>query len=216
MPTTPQIDSFISQLAKPRWPLTYNPWGQCDPLDAHGNAAARRRERLADHLATPAKVICCGEAPGYQGAHFSGIAFTSERLLLEGAIPRIPDLMGERISTRPRPWSEPSASIVWETLYQLGLAEETVLWNQFAFHPLKAADQPYSNRTPTPAEREQGLPLLETFLNLYPGVPVVAIGRQAEASLQALGIEVAAAVRHPAMGGKTDFQAGMKALAKQL
>jgi uracil-DNA glycosylase len=216
MPSQRKIVQFIDQLAKPRWPLTFNPWGQRNPGDAHTDGAKRRRVRLAHHLNVDPVIVLAGEAPGYQGAATTGIAFTSERLLLEGAIPRIPDLMGERLSTRSRPWSEPSASIVWETLYQLGLAEHAVLWNQFAFHPIKTEDQLHSNRTPTPAERERGLPLLQAFLALYPGVPVVAIGRQADASLQALDVEVRQAVRHPAMGGKTEFQQGMRQVAKTL
>lgn len=67
----------------------FNPWSDICPEDRPTNGPQEKLERLARHLDVLPDFIMCGEAPGYQGCRHSGVAFTSERLLLEGAIPRI-------------------------------------------------------------------------------------------------------------------------------
>src|SRR6185369_3557126 len=100
-------------------PGLFNPWQDHCPHDVDADAPAWKLERLGRHLDCDPAFILVGEAPGYQGCRYSGIAFTSERLLIEGTIPRIPALPN-RLSTRRLPFSEPSATIVWKTLYRLG------------------------------------------------------------------------------------------------
>ena len=153
-----------------------------------------------------------GEAAGYQGCKVSGIPFTSERLILEGAIPRI-DVPPGRLSSRTRPWSEPSATTVWKTLHAVGIASRTVLWNAYPWHPHKPGTR-HSNRTPARTERLAGVPVLEALLGLFPGARVFAVGRNAETSLAELGI-AATGLRHPSMGGAKAFaqqlEAGVRA-----
>ncbi|PIU17211.1 MAG: hypothetical protein COT19_02035, partial [Gallionellales bacterium CG08_land_8_20_14_0_20_59_87] len=161
------------------------------------------------HLACEPEFILAGEAPGYQGCRYSGIAFTSERLLGEGAIPRIP--APGRLSTRRLPFSEPSATIVWKTLYRLGIAERTILWNAMQLHPHRA-DSLWSNRTPAPAEIQLGEPALRILIEVFPRAKIVAVGKKAEGLLGAMGVKVAGAVRHPANGGATEFARGLQAL----
>lgn len=190
----------------------FNPWRDCCPMDTATNGPQAKLERLAQHLDCDARLILIGEAPGYQGCRASGIAFTSERLLLEGAIPRVsaPD---QRLTTRALPWSEPSATIVWKTLYRLGLAETTILWNALQMHPHKP-DQPQSNRTPSPAEIALGEPALRLLTQAFPAAKIIAVGRKAEGLLRDMNIEPAGAVRHPANGGATEFALGLKELAQ--
>src|SRR5690606_6746390 len=114
------------------------------------------RERLAQHLSCNPAWILVGEAPGYQGCRHTGVAFTSERLLLEGAIPRVSQAI-ERLTDRRLPFSEPSATIVWKALYALGIAERTIMWNALQLHPVGAAGD-WSNRTPIDAELQHGAP----------------------------------------------------------
>lgn len=205
---------FFRSLLQPAGPDTFNPWKDVDPgTDAVADAPAARRERLRAFLATQPRWLLLGEASGYQGAHVSGIPFTSERLLLEGAIPRV-DVGGRRLSTRPRPWSEPSATTVWGTLHALGRAESTLLWNACPWHPHRPG-QLQSNRTPTPAERRAGIPVLESLLAAFPGVRCFAVGRLAAQSLTEFGVP-ATPLRHPSMGGATAFREGLrKALADE-
>ncbi len=188
----------------------FNPWRDRCPHDAAGNGPEQKLARLALHLACEPEFILTGEAPGYQGCRYSGIAFTSERLLGEGAIPRIP-APGARLSTRRLPFSEPSATIVWKTLYKLGIADHTILWNAMQLHPHRA-DSVWSNRTPTPDEIALGAPALRMLAEAFPRARIVAVGQKAEGLLQEMGIATAGAVRHPANGGATEFAAGLKNL----
>jgi hypothetical protein len=185
----------------------FNPWAELCPEDLDGNGPTVKLQRLAAHLDCQPAFIVCGEAGGYQGCRHSGMAFTSERLLLEGAIPRV-NPPAERLTTRNRPYSEPSATIVWKALNRLGIAEHTVLWNALQMHPYKEGNI-RSNRTPTQAEIALGDPGMRILVKAFPKAKIVAVGRKAEGLLHAMGIRVAGAVRHPANGGATEFANGM-------
>jgi uracil-DNA glycosylase len=188
----------------------FNPWRDHCPHDAEGNGPEAKLQRLALHLDCDPEFILAGEAPGYQGCRYSGIAFTSERLLGEGVIPRIPALAG-RLSTRRLPFSEPSATIVWKTLYRLGIAERTILWNAMQLHPHRADDL-WSNRTPSPEEIRLGAPAMRLLIEAFPRAKIVAVGKKAEGLLAEMGVQVTGAVRHPANGGATEFANGLNAL----
>jgi hypothetical protein len=158
-----------------------------------------------------ARYILVGEAAGYQGCKVTGIAFTSERLVLEGRIPRIaPDM--PRLTSRERPWSEPSATTVWGNLHSLGIAAVAVLWNAYPWHPHRRGEA-HSNRTPTRNERIAGLAVLRAVLLAYPGARVFAVGRNAEASLAGLGVD-AVTLRHPSMGGAMEFARQLRAAVR--
>ena len=188
----------------------FNPWRDRCPHDAAGNGPAEKLSRLALHLDCNPEFILAGEAPGYQGCRYSGIAFTSERLLGEGAIPRIPALAG-RLSDRRLPFSEPSATIVWKTLYRLGIADRTILWNAMQLHPYRP-NELWSNRTPSPDEIKLGEPALRMLIKVFPAARVIAVGKKSEGLLREMGIPIAGSVRHPANGGATEFAAGLKGL----
>lgn len=182
-------------------PLTLvNPYACFAPtLDRPGGAATRAATLLAylEARSQPA-LLLVGEAAGYQGCRFSGIAFTSER-----ALP-----MSQWTSTKPEGWREPSATIVHDALKELGLEDRTILWNVVPFHP--AGRMPLSNRTPKAAERRAGTEWLRRILAItQPGV-VAAIGRVAEVALGP-GTPY---LRHPARGGAGRFQDGLVKLAR--
>jgi uracil-DNA glycosylase len=148
-----------------------------------GPRASLLRERLVAYLErrTDARILLVGEAPGYRGARISGIPFTSERQL-----------------TGQGP-AEPSATIVQRVLAELAIAGDVLLWNVVPTHPGTAS----SNRAPTRAEIEGGLPYVE---RLSAGRRVIAVGRIAE---RALGVP---GVRHPSHGGAAAFREGLRAL----
>ena len=219
------IDRFIAELQAFSRPRVCNPWADVDPKNDFGREApAIRRDQLRRYLAERlgrARLLLVAEAAGYQGAKFSGIAMTSERQLIAA-----PSLLGSpyfdgpkrrtsRESVKAGGFTEPTASIVWGKMLEAGLdGREWVNWNTFAWHPQGAT--PLSNRTPTPEELAAGLPVLRLFLALYPKVPVVAVGEKARATLEALGVEVVAAVRHPANGGATKFREGIEKLLERV
>ena len=208
------VDQFIDAISIPHLERMHNPWSQCCDTESVPNGHIARRERLKLHLECPdPKIVIIGEAPGYQGCRYSGVAFTSERLLLEGSIPRMPDMQGSRITTRKKPWSEPSATIVWGALHEHGLAEHAILFNAVPWHP-EGSKGGLSNRTPTSKEKEIGVPYLRRLLDLFEGVPVAALGNIASDNLKELGISHTK-LRHPANGGATIFRNGLRDFVKR-
>lgn len=191
-------------------PNLFNPWKDHCPDDLPGNGPDAKYERLVQHLDCQPDFIQVGEAIGYAGCRHSGIAFTSERLLIEGAIPRVTQPQG-RLTSRDLPFSEPSATIVWKSLYRIDIAERTILWNALQMHPHKP-DKPNTNRTPSPAEIALGEPALRMLMEAFPQAKIVAIGKKSAGLLQDMGVIPFATVRHPANGGASKFAAGQSAL----
>ncbi len=209
MSTTASVEHYIQAISEPELPNMFNPWSQNCNCDLHEDAYLQRRQRLKEHMSTAGiRYVLCGEAVGYAGAVHSGIPFTSERLLVQGAIPRVTDCLHGRLTTRKLPFSEPSATIVWSKLYELGIAEQTILTNSVPWHPVGKTG-PHSNRTPTESEKEAGLAMLPLMLDIYPNAIIVAVGNIASENLTAIGIEHHK-VRHPANGGATAFRDGLQ------
>lgn len=193
-------------------PGVFNPWRDSDPLDVAGRRAPDARiGRLVQHFRVNPSYLLIGEAPGYQGCHFSGVPFTNEALLCDGVIPRISRC--ERITTREKPWREPSATIVWNALRDHGIADDVVMWNAFAFHPHKPGDS-MSNRAPTKTELQAGRGILRMVLKFFDGAQIVAVGKVAYAALRSLEYMPAACLRHPSMGGANAFRAGLARLVE--
>ena len=129
-----------------------------------------------------ARLVLVGEALDYSGGHFSGIPMTSERMLLAGqhVFSSIAALRTSKPEKSPRGFSEPTASMVWNALLEVGLSSERfVLWNAFPWHPFDA---------PKSWGRLLQMLQLET---------VIAIGVLAAVQLERIG-RVATRVRHPA------------------
>jgi hypothetical protein len=207
-------DALHAALSKlPSLPNCFDPWRSANADDSADNSPARRIAHLRAHAARPdLRLVLIGEAAGYQGCRVSGIAFTSEALLIDGQIPAIATT--PRLSTRPKPWSEPSARVVWRTLYQQQLADTTFLWNAFPLHPHEPG-KPHSNRTPTRAELAAGEPVLAALRRALPDALLAAVGNKASEALTRLGY-AHEALRHPAYGGVTEFVAGVARLAPRL
>ena len=185
----------------------FNPWRDGCPYDAACNGPEAKRQRLAQHLACDPLFIMVGEAPGFQGCRYTGIAFTSERLILEGTIPRVVP-GSDRLSQRQRPFSEPSATNVWKNLIERGLQHRVILWNALQLHP-HPPEELWANRTPTDRELVIGRPALKLLHAAFPSASFVAIGKKASHALCAANIDTAAHVRHPANGGATQFSVGL-------
>jgi hypothetical protein len=188
-----------------------NPYRETHP-DLDGPAAPKRRrenlETYLDRVGTP-RLVLVGEALGYRGGRFSGIAFTSERQLA-GPDGRRLSWAGspfQATSRNPALWLEPSGSIVWNALE--GDARGALLWNTFPWHPFGERG-PLSNRTPERSLVAANLHVLERLLAEVSGARVLAVGRTACAALAELGVD-APALRHPAHGGATMFRTQLQA-----
>lgn len=202
------IETFISDISSVRLSGIFNPWGESCPHDIHPQEYLNRRIRLKQHFecANPS-IILIGEAPGYQGCRYTGIPFTSEKLIIQGLIPRVSLSPPFRISVRTKPWSEPSATIVWNALHQHKIQDSAILFNAVPWHP-QGLGGFHSNRTPTAAEKDAGLAFLENLLDLFQGVRVAAVGNIAHESVKSLGLSCFK-LRHPARGGATLFRQGL-------
>lgn len=194
-------EEILAQLAAFESPNVFNPWSDFDEMDLYLSASERRTERLRAHFDCKPRYLLIGEAPGYQGCRYSGVPFTSERLIVEGMVPRI---TSGRFTTRPKPWSEPSATIVWGALHELGIADRTVLWNAFAWHPHKPGE-PLSNRRPTDREFRASLEVSRMVRDMFPDARIVAVGKCSHYLLSSLFVRHVE-VRHPANGGAKLFR----------
>src|SRR5207302_2504637 len=195
------IEAVLEELALARIGATFNPFRQTGRDDLPG-APAIRLANLRRYLAerAGADVVAVGEAAGYQGRRWSGIAFTSEFDLLRWGDPY------RRSSRRSRPWKEPSGTIVHGVLEELGAERRVILWNTVPTHP-HLADKPLSNRRPTREEIAAGHQVVERLVGLVQPRVLVGVGRIACAALPE-----AQYVRHPAQAGAAAFRAGMRAL----
>lgn len=194
------IAHFVAGLARAQIGTTTNQYAVEDPALDRPGGSATRRANLEDHLRAriSPRLLLVGEAPSYQGARFSGVAFTSER----------DHLAREHwTSTRPDGWKEPSATIVHRTLRELGLEETTILWNAVPTHPAK--DGPLTNRPPTEREIQAGREWLDRLVALVAPRLVVAVGQSAAKALP--GVPV---IRHPAHGGASLFRRGLIGLVR--
>jgi uracil-DNA glycosylase len=203
------IDQLITSMSDYQNNRIFNPWLQSCPNEISNKYYLQRRKNLKAHLSCPDPLcILVGEAAGFRGARFTGVPFTSEKLLVDQAIPRVEHPKGERITTRHIPWKEPSATIVWEELNKLNVADRTILFNAVPWHP-EGKDGPLSNRAPNADEKKAGQDCLSLFFELFQDipVPVMALGNIASESLNRLSI-YHTKIRHPANGGATLFCAG--------
>lgn len=214
------ISKFVESLKKTPRGL-FNPWYHQDKKnDLVPNAPDIRRKQLETYLTErkqSAKYLFIAEALGYQGGHFTGIAMTSERILLgfqEEKYGVKPEhvFKTEQPNRTSRPdlvekgMSEPTATIMWGALTDLGIDPyEVVLWNAVPWHPYNPQKGMLSNRTPLAGEMEAGLKHLKKFISLFNNPKIVAVGRKCEQSLSELEIEYIG-VRHPANGGAPKFR----------
>ena len=180
---------------------TFNQFRDTGPDDLP-DAPAIRLANLRYYLAErrEADVVAVGEAAGYQGMRWSGIAFTSEFDLLRWGDPY------RRSSRRPRPWKEPSGTIVHGVLEELGAERRVILWNTVPTHP-HLAGKPLSNRGPIREEIAAGRVLVERLVEIVQPRVLVGVGRIACEALPE-----AQYVRHPAQSGATAFRLGMRAV----
>ena len=217
------IQEFIKELQKYKGNLVFNPWQDYDPTYDIGPEAPKIRssnlERYLE-LRENAKYLFIAEGIGYQGGHFSGIAMTSERILLgkHKAIPAkvvLGDWEYKRTSNSECPllnakqkeggFNEPTDTVMWGELAKNSLSPlEAVLWNIFPFHPYKKTGL-LTNRTPVKEELDIGIVYAKMLMEMIPNMKIVAIGQKSAVTLREYGIECSS-VRHPANGGATQFK----------
>jgi len=188
-------------VAEARIGRTFNQFRDAGPDDVP-DAPRLRRANLRSYLRErrEAEVVAVGEAAGYQGMRWSGIAFTSERDLVRWGEPY-------RRTSKTRLWSEPSGTIVHGLLERLGAERQVILWNTVPTHPHQPG-KPLSNRRLSAAEIAAGREFVDRLLDAVRPRILIAVGRIAYACLG----EQARYVRHPANAGATMFRQQMQAI----
>lgn len=220
------IQEFIEKLQDYQGHLVFNPWRDFDTsCDIGEEAPVIRTANLRRYLELRQKAhyLFIAEGLGYQGGHFSGIAITSERIIL-GKHPDVEQksVLGQwdyqRTSDPESPllnrtqklsgFNEPTDTVVWNTLNKHGLASfDVILWNIFPFHPYQEGKL-LSNRTPNNGELDLGIKYAKMLMELVPNMKIVAIGQKAANTLSRYGVECEA-VPHPSMGGANRFKAAV-------
>ena len=153
--------------------------------------------------ATAADVVALGEAAGYQGMRWSGIAFTSERDLARWGRPVSAhlDRSSQRLERAVRHDRAPRAGRA-----RRGASRDRL---EHGADPSPQARRSRSRTGARPSgEIEAGAVYAERLLELVKPQVIVAVGRVAE---QILGSR-ATYVRHPANGGATAFAEGMRSI----
>ncbi|MEW5704936.1 MAG: uracil-DNA glycosylase [Pseudomonadota bacterium] len=201
---------FVERLAALRFDTVFNPYAQACPEWDSGNAAATRRRNLELVLEAAmekgVESIWVARDLGYRGGRRTGLALTDEvHLSYHAALFGTPPLAR---ATKGPAVAERTAAVVWQMLRAID--RPIFLWNVFPLHPHQPED-PMSNRCHTRAERAACRPLLVWLLDALQPRNIVAIGRDAHAALDDLGVR-ATSVRHPSYGGQPEFVSGLAAL----
>lgn len=202
------VDTFIDDLAKVRFPNTFNPYSERCPTHDKPSAPGIRRDNLrlifAEALERETRSVWVGRDLGHLGGRRTGIALIDEL--------RLP-LLGERMgilglakATRTPDAREATASNIWHMVK--GLPEVPVFWNAFPLHPHKPGI-PSSNRPHRRHELAATQHFLDDLLKMIRPSRIIALGNDAHSILTHLGHD-AALVRHPSFGGQAKFRAGIQ------
>lgn len=221
------IKKFINELstyASSNALNVYNPWRDFDGAYDIGKKSPQIRcDQLENYLRiriNHAKYIFVAEALGFQGGHFTGIAMTSERILLghHNNNKLIPSVVisataqrtsnykhvGIKKSQSRFGYNEPTATIVWESIIDSKRnSNDIILWNIFPFHPYR--DDILTNRTPSDTELIEGIRYLKMLHSMVNRANIIAIGAKSHETLSNFGV-VHKFVRHPANGGAKEYR----------
>ena len=223
----PSIDHFIQSLKREASLNVFNPWYDVDQEHDQDVAAPfKRRDNLRKYLheRKGARYMLLAEAIGYQGGHFSGIAMTSERMLLghmehkgispEHLVCQSTLVRTSKVSVRPKGFTEPTATIAWGKIIELKLdTRDFIFWNMFPWHPYHPEKGLLSNRTPADHELKEGREALQVLIRLANIKTVIAVGNKSKGYLDRIGIS-APKVRHPANGGAKKFREQLERLVR--
>lgn len=198
-----EMEGFVATLQSLRFQNAFNPYVEsCEDYDRKDAAKIRVRNLeviLEAALLNGVDSIWIARDLGYRGGRRTGLALTDEMHLTNHA-----DLFNTQPlmrATKGTAVAERTASIVWQMLDLIN--RPIFLWNVFPLHPHEP-DDPMSNRCHTKQERLACQPVLLWLLQTLKPRRVVAIGRDAQKSLEDMGV-FAECVRHPSYGGQTEF-----------
>jgi uracil-DNA glycosylase len=203
------INDFVDELAAvPSGPNFSNFYSH----SAAPNAV--RRHNLALYLRDlherSPRVLMVGECPGYRGTKVTGVPFADVPVIVDGV--QSLEMFGIQNGYRSplekhHPPKEQTSTTMWQVLGRYRFVP--LLWASFPFHPY--GDSSCTNRTPTKCELLLGKEFLVKLLRDWSIETVIAVGRVAERTLGTLEVSCRH-IRHPARGGKREFESGVARL----
>lgn len=231
--TQQQIREFVAGIQAYVSPVNViNPWRDyVKGYDIGPEAVEIRSEHLVRYLEprmSKARYIFIAEAVGYQGARFSGVPLTSERMVTgnhllvdhqmifpgePGVRTSLPNIAKPNRNQAQYGFAEPTASIIWDVVLsgQKWKPTDFIFWNMYPFHPYQSSQNMMTNRTPTSAELEDGLLYARELIGLNPDAQIVAIGRKSADTLSLYRIKHDH-VPHPANGRAVQFREAVRVI----
>jgi uracil-DNA glycosylase len=195
---------FVGTLCGLKFENVFNPYSdQCAVHDIDHAPSLRAKTLLmfleaAVHSEIDA--LWVGRDLGHRGGRRTGLALTDDVHLSMHASRW--NVSVQRATTGSM-IAERTAAVVWRML--AFVSAPVFLWNVFPFHPHEP-DDPFSNRSHKPYERQVGEQLLSELIHMLRPRRLVAIGNDAAKTAGRLsGVADVAQVRHPSYGGQRDF-----------
>ncbi|MCC5611619.1 uracil-DNA glycosylase [Nostoc sp. CHAB 5834] len=206
-----KVSDFVTAVSALRLDNAFNPYtDHFEPFDVEGAAEIRKanlRHILLAAVTRGVEDLWIGLELGHKGGRRTGLAMTDDtNLIAHGKRFGVAHLL--QTATKEGPTKEITAGCVWQSLAEI--ERGVFLWNVVPVHPHRPAE-PLTNRRHTRHERERCLPLLSSLMNLLRPTRIVGIGADSSIALKQSGYEHVA-VRHPAYGGKRQFQEEVKML----
>lgn len=201
--TNKPVENLIDLIKATRFENVFNPYvHNCEVHDNEQSCQVREsnlRLYLNQQLKLKPEIIWLGRDLGYRGGRRTGIPLTDEIHL-----PILNQVLGVKKivkATKTEPMKELTASVVWKLTSRFSVAP--FFWNVFPFHPY-SHDDAMTNRSHSKIEFQNSQQILDSILSVFGFKYYFALGRDAYAALEGMGIKPIYA-RHPSHGGQKIF-----------
>ena len=205
---------FVESLSKIEIPdnsagTLLNPYFEPVDVDIDNDMPARRRLYLENHIARcEPTLILVTDTLTYYGSRQTGVPLTSEWLVINNRIPRVPLTPknlppGGRLTNTDQPFNEPGASAIWQSLTLNNLADRTICWPVLPLQPYRADTG--HNRMPTKEEMELGLRWLDMLIQFSGQAEVITIGSRVRDLFSKHKMPYRCALKQPSRGGITEY-----------
>ena len=194
---------FVDSIAGIESPLAFNPYTDICPIADNAKSPEIRRANLAISLQGCMSAERCslwiGRDLGYRGGRRTGVALTDEVTLANYG--NLIGVEGLQKATVGPVVQERTANVVQTLITRI--QRPVFMWNVFPLHPY-TKDGLLTNRKHSSHERGISAFAIEWLVAHLRIDMIVAIGRDAQEALRAMGLNAIEA-RHPSYGGQTEF-----------